>query len=52
MLGDTPSGLAAGLIGGIGTTPPADFNDKHAMFQPRHGTAQHIMGRRLANPTA
>jgi 3-isopropylmalate dehydrogenase len=32
--------------------PSADIGDKHAVFQPCHGTAPDIMGKGLANPTA
>jgi 3-isopropylmalate dehydrogenase len=27
------------LIGGLGIAPSADIGDKHAVFQPCHGTA-------------
>ena len=52
MFGDIISDLTAGLIGGMGMAPSADVGDAHAVFQPCHGTAPDIMGRRLANPTA
>jgi 3-isopropylmalate dehydrogenase len=52
MFGDILSDLAAGLIGGLGIAPSADIGDKHAVFQPCHGTAPDIMGKGLANPTA
>jgi 3-isopropylmalate dehydrogenase len=52
MFGDILSDLAAGLIGGLGTAPSADIGDKHAVFQPCHGTAPDIMGQGKANPTA
>jgi 3-isopropylmalate dehydrogenase len=52
MFGDILSDLAAGLIGGMGMAPSADIGDRHAVFQPCHGTAPDIMGRGLANPTA
>jgi 3-isopropylmalate dehydrogenase len=52
MFGDILSDLAAGLIGGLGIAPSADIGDKHAVFQPCHGTAPDIMGQRKANPTA
>ena len=32
--------------------PSADIGDKHAVFQPCHGTAPDIMGQGKANPTA
>jgi len=52
MFGDILSDLAAGLIGGLGLAPSADVGDKHAVFQPCHGTAPDIMGQGKANPTA
>ena len=52
MFGDILSDLAAGLIGGMGIAPSADIGDKHAVFQPCHGTAPDIMGQGKANPTA
>ena len=52
MFGDILSDLAAGLVGGLGIAPSADIGDKHAVFQPCHGTAPDIMGQGKANPTA
>jgi 3-isopropylmalate dehydrogenase len=52
MFGDILSDLAAGLVGGLGMAPSADVGDKHAVFQPCHGTAPDIMGQGKANPTA
>ena len=52
MFGDILSDLAAGLIGGLGIAPSADIGDKHAVFQPCHGTAPDITGQGKANPTA
>jgi 3-isopropylmalate dehydrogenase len=51
MFGDILSDLTAGLIGGMGMAPSADIGDRHAMFQPCHGTAPDIMGQGKANPT-
>ena len=51
MFGDIISDLAAGLIGGLGMAPSADIGDRHAVFQPCHGTAPDIMGQGKANPT-
>jgi 3-isopropylmalate dehydrogenase len=39
-------------MGGMGMAPSADIGDKHALFQPCHGTAPDIMGTGKANPTA
>jgi 3-isopropylmalate dehydrogenase len=52
LLGDILSDLAAGLVGGLGVAPSADVGDRHAVFQPCHGTAPDIAGRGLANPLA
>lgn len=52
MFGDILSDLGPGLIGGLGLAPSADLGDRHAVFQPTHGTAPDIAGRGLANPLA
>ncbi len=52
MFGDILSDLAAGLVGGLGMAPSADLGDRHAVFQPCHGTAPDIAGRGIANPIA
>ena len=51
MFGDILSDLTAGLIGGMGMAPSADIGDRHAVYQPCHGTAPDIMGQGKANPT-
>ena len=52
LFGDILSDLAAGLIGGLGVCPSANLGEKHALFEPVHGTAPDIAGKGLANPTA
>ena len=52
MFGDILSDLGAGLMGGLGFAPSADIGDRHAVFQPCHGSAPDIMGRGWANPAA
>jgi 3-isopropylmalate dehydrogenase len=52
MFGDILSDLAAGLVGGMGMAPSADLGDKHAVFQPSHGSAPDIAGKGIANPIA
>jgi 3-isopropylmalate dehydrogenase len=52
MFGDILSDLGAALVGGMGMAPSADIGDRHAVFQPCHGTAPDIAGRGIANPTA
>ncbi|MFN4259182.1 MAG: isocitrate/isopropylmalate dehydrogenase family protein [Gemmataceae bacterium] len=52
MFGDILSDLAAGLVGGMGMAPSGDIGDRHAVFQPAHGTAPDIAGQGIANPLA
>jgi 3-isopropylmalate dehydrogenase len=52
MFGDILSDLGAGLVGGMGMAPCAEIGERHALFQPAHGSAPDIAGRNLANPTA
>jgi 3-isopropylmalate dehydrogenase len=52
MFGDILSDLAAGLIGGMGMAPSADIGERHAVFQPSHGSAPDIAGKGIANPVA
>jgi 3-isopropylmalate dehydrogenase len=52
MFGDILSDLAAALVGGMGMAPSADIGDRHAVFQPSHGSAPDIAGRGMANPVA
>lgn len=52
MFGDILSDLAAGLVGGMGLAPSGDVGEKHAVFQPSHGSAPDIAGKGVANPIA
>ncbi len=52
MFGDILSDLGAGIMGSLGLAPSADIGDRHAVFQPCHGSAPDIAGRDLANPMA
>lgn len=52
LYGDIVSDLAAGLVGGLGIVPGANFGAECAMFEPVHGTAPDLAGRDLANPMA
>ncbi|MBM3841213.1 MAG: isocitrate/isopropylmalate dehydrogenase family protein [Verrucomicrobia bacterium] len=52
MFGDILSDLAAGLVGGMGIAPSGDIGERHAVFQPSHGTAPDIAGKGIANPVA
>jgi 3-isopropylmalate dehydrogenase len=52
MFGDILSDLGAALVGGMGMAPSADIGDRHAVFQPSHGSAPAIAGKGIANPVA
>ena len=52
QFGDILSDLGAALVGGLGLAPSAEVGDRHALFQPSHGTAPQLAGRDLANPLA
>jgi len=52
MFGDILSDQAAALVGGMGMAPSGDIGDRHALFQPCHGSAPDIAGQGKANPTA
>jgi 3-isopropylmalate dehydrogenase len=52
LFGDILSDLAAGVVGGMGMAPSGDIGDKHAVFQPSHGSAPDIAGKGIANPVA
>ena len=50
--GDLMSDLCAGLVGGLGLVPGANYGNGCAVFEAVHGTAPDIAGRDLANPIA
>ena len=52
LYGDIISDLAAGLIGGLGVAPGANFGDRVAVFEPTHGSAPKYAGMNKANPVA
>ena len=53
LYGDVVSDLCAGLVGGLGMTPGANFGaGDDAVFEAVHGSAPDIAGKALANPTA
>lgn len=52
QFGDILSDLGAALVGGLGLAPSAEIGDKHALFQPSHGSAPQIAGKNVANPLA
>lgn len=52
QFGDILSDLGAGLVGGLGMAPSAEIGDRHALFQPSHGSAPQLAGLNAANPIA
>ncbi|MCL4306555.1 NAD-dependent isocitrate dehydrogenase [bacterium] len=50
LFGDIVSDLTAGLIGGLGLAPGANYGDKAAIFEAIHGSAPDIAGKGIANP--
>ncbi|HID23316.1 MAG TPA: NAD-dependent isocitrate dehydrogenase [Planctomycetaceae bacterium] len=52
LYGDVVSDLCAGLVGGLGVVPGANYGDDQAVFEAVHGSAPDIAGRGLANPLA
>jgi len=52
MFGDIVTDLASVLQGGLGLAPSANIGDKHAMFEPVHGSSPDIAGKGIANPIA
>jgi isocitrate dehydrogenase (NAD+) len=52
LYGDIVSDLCAGLVGGLGLVPGANYGERGAIFEAVHGTAPDIAGRNIANPVA
>jgi isocitrate dehydrogenase (NAD+) len=52
LYGDIISDLCAGLTGGLGVAPGANFGDGIAVFEAVHGAAPKYKGKNLVNPTA
>ena len=52
MFGDILSDEAAMLTGSIGLLPSASLGERVALYEPIHGSAPDIAGRRRANPVA
>ncbi len=52
LYGDVVSDLCAGLVGGLGVVPGANFGDREAIFEAVHGSAPDIAGKGVANPLA
>ena len=52
LYGDIVSDLCAGMIGGLGLAPGANFGDEVAVFEPTHGSAPKYAGQNKVNPMA
>jgi len=52
LYGDILSDLCAGLIGGLGVAPGANFGPDTALFEAVHGSAPRYAGMNKVNPTA
>src|SRR5213593_3171462 len=52
LYGDIVSDLCAGLIGGLGLAPGANFGHDAAVFEPTHGSAPKYAGQNRVNPMA
>lgn len=52
LYGDIISDLCAGLVGGLGVAPGANFGDEYAVFEAVHGSAPKYKGLNKVNPTA
>ena len=52
LYGDIVSDLCAGLVGGLGVAPGANFGEKGAVFEATHGSAPKYKGQNKVNPTA
>jgi isocitrate dehydrogenase (NAD+) len=52
LYGDVLSDLCAGMVGGLGVAPGANFGESVAVFEPTHGSAPKYAGQNKVNPTA
>jgi isocitrate dehydrogenase (NAD+) len=52
LFGDIISDLCAGLVGGLGVVPGANYGEDAAVFEAVHGSAPDIAGKDIANPLA
>jgi isocitrate dehydrogenase (NAD+) len=52
LYGDIVSDLAAGMVGGLGMAPGANFGEEAAIFEPTHGSAPKYAGQNKVNPMA
>jgi len=52
LFGDILSDESAQVVGGLGMAPAANIGDNFALFEPVHGAAFDIAGKKIANPTS
>ncbi len=52
LYGDIVSDLAAGMMGGLGLAPGANYGENCAIFEAVHGSAPRYAGLNKVNPTA
>jgi isocitrate dehydrogenase (NAD+) len=52
LYGDVLSDLCAGMIGGLGMAPGANYGEEAAVFEPTHGSAPKYKGQNRVNPMA
>ncbi len=52
LYGDIISDLCAGMMGGLGVAPGANFGERVAVFEAVHGSAPKYTGMNKVNPTA
>ncbi len=52
LYGDVLSDLCAGMIGGLGMAPGANYGEEVAVFEPTHGSAPKYAGQNKVNPMA
>jgi len=52
LYGDILSDESAQVIGGLGMAPAANIGENFALFEPVHGAAFDIAGKKIANPSS
>ncbi len=52
LYGDVLSDLCAGMIGGLGVAPGANYGESVAVFEPTHGSAPKYAGQNKVTPMA
>lgn len=51
LFGDILSDESSALIGGLGVAPSGNYGERHALFEPVHGSAPKYAGQDVVNPT-